>query len=156
MINDSLLEAFDLTWQVYEKAFSVIPDEEWSKGEIEYLTPSRIIYHAIETAEWYSGESRDFEWGHLTGTGPEDSTAEDLPSKEKLLDYHELVKKRITERLESMSDEELLSEETVFKWTGSTKLSRFLYVLSHYRNHFGEINAELRHRGLDRVKWTTF
>jgi hypothetical protein len=35
-------------------------------------------------------------------------------------------------------------------------LGRVLYLLEHCRQHFGELNAELRRRGLPRIKWRTF
>ena len=141
---------------MYEEAIQEIPDEEWSTGNIQYLTPSRILCHVIETAEFYSQNSREFKWGHRFGIDHEKAPPESLPSKDQMMTYHKEVKEKIVDWLGSMDDETLLSKETVFTWTGSTILSRVLYIDAHYRQHFGEINAELRHRGLDRIKWKTY
>lgn len=156
MIRDILLESYHLIWTMYENGFDVIPDEEWAKGDIGYLIPSRLYYHAIEAADFYNSNSRDFDWGYYGGVDPEEATQKTLPSKEKMREYHIMVKKNITDTLSSMSDADLMAEETVFKWTGSIILSRYLYLLSHYRQHIGEVNAELRRRGLERIKWVTF
>ena len=156
MIGDILLESYSLIWRMYENGFEVITVEEWSRGDIQYLVPARLYYHALETADFYMQNSKEFEWGYYCGVSPEEATQETLPSKEKMREYHELVKEMITDRLSSISDADLFAPETVFIWTGKTHLSRYLYLLSHYRQHIGEVNAELRHRGLDRIKWTTF
>ena len=58
--------------------------------------------------------------------------------------------------IQGMKDPGLLSKEEFFPWTGSAVLSRALYLLGHYRQHFGELNAELRRRGLPRIKWATY
>jgi hypothetical protein len=52
-----------------------------------------------------------------------------------------------------MTDEEILAPETAFPWTGEARLGRALYLLRHHHSHLGELNAELRHRGLPRAEW---
>ncbi|UCD96137.1 MAG: hypothetical protein JSV35_06490 [Candidatus Bathyarchaeota archaeon] len=61
--------------------------------------------------------------------------------------------KKSSDWLRGLSDAGLLSPEKAFPWTGKTKLGRVMYLLAHCRQHIGEINAELRRRGLPRVKW---
>lgn len=155
LLSDALLESFELTLSSYDDAIDNIPEPEWKKGEITYLIPSRLIYHAVETGDYYTGVKEEFEWGYRFGLGDWKAKPEDLPSKSQLLEYHIEVKNKIIEWIGSMSDEELLSKEKEFTWTGSTILGRSLYLLSHYRQHLGEINAELRHRGIGRIKWKT-
>jgi hypothetical protein len=55
-----------------------------------------------------------------------------------------------------MEDTTVLSQEGSFPWTGSVVLGRVLYLLGHYRQNFGELNAELRRRGLPRIEWKTY
>jgi len=156
MLGDILLESYSLVWKMYENGFEVIPDEEWSIGDIKYLVPARLYYHAFETADFYMKNSKEFNWGYYCGVSHEEATQETLPSKDKMLEYHELVKEKIIERLSSMIDADLFAPETVFLWTGKTNLSLHLYLISHYRQHIGEVNAELRHRGLKRIKWLAY
>lgn len=152
----SLLEAFGLIWGMYEEAIEDIPDEHWRTGEIGYLIPSRLVYHVLETADYYSGEDPEgFPWGRRFGVDPWDAPPERLPSKEGAMEYHGEVVDKIRSWLGGLDDSDLLSREAAFSWTGSTLLGRVLYLLAHYRQHMGEINAELRRRGLPRIKWRT-
>jgi hypothetical protein len=156
MIQKALIESYSLIWDMYQEAIKEIPDIEWKTGEIEYLTPSRIMYHVIETGEFYSGYSKEFDWGHRFNVECWEATGEALPGKDETLEYHKEVRSKITEWVTSLNDEDFLEPEIIFKWTGSTLLSRLLYLLSHYHQHFGEINAELCRRNLPRIMWKTF
>lgn len=140
---------------MYENAIREIPADQWKTGDIDYLTPSRIVCHAIMSGDVYTGESTEFDWSHRFGKSPFNLRQDELPSKEQVLKFHTEMKNKISEWLMSQDDKALLSKETVFTWTGSSRMSWMLYLMAHYRQHFGELNAELRHRGLDRIKWKT-
>ena len=63
-ISEALLEAYTLIWEMYDDALESVPEEHWRTGEIDYLIPARQVYHAVETADFYSGASpNDFPWG---------------------------------------------------------------------------------------------
>ncbi len=156
-IGGSLLEAFSLTWEMYRAAIEDIPEEHWRTGEIPYLIPSRLVLHAVEATDGYCRSSQEgFELGHRFGIDWGTSPPEMLPSKDQARTYLDEVEGRTESWLRSLEDSDLLSQETEYPWTGSTLLSRLLYVLAHSRQHLGEINAELRRRGLPRIKWRTF
>jgi hypothetical protein len=72
-----------------------------------------------------------------------------------MLEYHTEVRNKINDRLNTLSLTDLLRPEEKFPWTSSTLLGRIIYTFDHYRQHFGELNAELRRRDLPRIKWTT-
>jgi hypothetical protein len=38
-------------------------------------------------------------------------------------------------------------------WTGGTRLDRAIYSLRHSQHHLGQINAELRRKGVSRGEW---
>ncbi len=155
-IGEALLEAFKLIWEMYDDALENIPGEHWRAGEIDYLIPSRQVYHAVETADFYSGASPDdFPWGQRFDCGCFDSPAEGLHSREQAREYHEEVRVKVADWIRGLDATEMLAREKSFSWTGSVVLGRALYLLGHYRQHLGELNAELRRRGLPRVKWTT-
>ena len=156
ILSEVLLESFNLIWDMYEAAIKQIKDDHWKTGDIDYLTPSRLMSHVVMSGDFYMGESREFEWNRRFGSSPMDLPQDQLPSKKQVMEYHLDVKNKITNWLQSQDDEALISRENVFTWTGSTRMSRVLYLLSHYRQHFGELNAELRRRGLERIKWKTY
>jgi len=155
-ISRSLLEAFRLTWDMYEDAIKNIPEDHWRIGDIDYLIPSRIVYHVLETADFYSSSKPEgFPWGHRFNVNCWDASPEQLPTKDQARKYHEEMRDKVGDWLRGMEDSDLLSSETAFHWTGGSVLGRVLYLLSHYRQHMGEINAELRRHGLPRIKWQT-
>jgi hypothetical protein len=156
-LAQSMVEAFSFIFGMYEEAIEKIPDAHWRSGDNDYLIPARLILHAIETGDFYSSKSpENFPWGQRFGRDSWGLTLEDLPSKMEISDYHNEVRSKVEVWLSGMSDEVLVSREDAFPWTGSTRLGRALYLLGHYRQHFGEVNAELRIRGLSRIAWRTF
>jgi hypothetical protein len=155
-LSESLLESLSLTWHMYDDAIKEIPDEHWRTGEIDYLTPARLIYHVLEAADFYTRpNSKGYPWGHRFGANWESASPDQLPDKGDARDYLEDVKAQVESWVLGMGDEGLLAPEPDYTWTGSTLLGRSLYMLAHCRQHLGEINAELRRRGLPRIKWRT-
>ena len=155
-VSEALLEAYALIWEMYDDAIENIPEEHWRTGEIDYLIPARQVYHAVETADFYSESTPDdFRRGQKFDCKCFDSPPEELPTNEQTREYHEEVRTKETNWIRGMDNPELLAKEQSFPWTGSVVLGRALYLLGHYRQHFGELNAELRRRGLPRIKWTT-
>lgn len=156
-VSEALLESFILVWEMYDEAFETIPEEHWRMGEIDYLIPARQVYHAVQAADFYSGSNPDdFPWAQRFGGGCFDSPPERLPTREQSREYHDEVRVKVTDWILGMEDLKVLSREGAFPWTGSVVLGRVLYLLSHYRQHFGELNAELRRRGLPRIEWKTY
>lgn len=156
-LTHTLIEQFSLIFDMYEEAIEKIPENQWKSGEIEYLIPARLILHAIEAGDYYTTESpEDSLWSKRFESDPDkfwDIPSENLPSKKIGLEYHRAARMKIEGWLRKMSEGDLLQTEEKFPWTGSTRLGRLLYILAHYRQHFGEVNAELRRRGLPRIKW---
>jgi len=153
-IKKSLVDAFKRNWDIYQDAVNNIPDEHWRTGDIEYLIPARLIYHVLECVDFYSNQTpKGFVWGHRFNIDWESVSPEQLPTKEQTKTYLTEMIEKMDGWLQRLSDTELLSEEKAFPWTGKTKLGRAIYLLVHCRQHIGEINAELRRRGLPRIKW---
>ncbi len=79
----SLLEALGLTWDMYEETIRSIPDGHWRTGDIDYLIPARLVYHVLETADFYSSEKPEgFPWGQRFNVDPWDALPEQLPTKD--------------------------------------------------------------------------
>lgn len=153
-IGKVVADAFARTWEMYRNAINDIPEEQWRTGDIDLLIPARLAYHVFEAAEYYSGKTpKGFKWGHRFGADWEGSTPEQLPTRDQAREYLDEVQARVDTWLNGMDDSEMLSTGNEFSWTGSTFLSRALYLLQHNRQHVGELNAELRRRGLPRTKW---
>jgi hypothetical protein len=156
-ISTSLLEIFHLTWEMFEEAIEKIPMEHWRTGDDEYLIPSRLVYHVLDSSDYYSSiKPEEYERGYRFKLNWKEAAPEELPNREQTQSYLTEVREKITNWVTGMNNTEVLSTNDKFPWTGSTTLSILLYILSHCRQHFGEINAELRRRGLPRIKWRTY
>ena len=70
-----------------------------------------------------------------------------------MLRYLEHVRTQVNDWLAGKADGDLLAPQTAFPWTGPNILSRCIYVIRHTQAHIGEINSELRRRGLPRIQW---
>ena len=156
-ISESIIENLTLTWQMYMEAINNIPSVEWNTGEIDYLIPARQILHGIETLDYYSTTAPDvFKHGHRFNLDWQRASPELLPNKSQLRTYLYEVKEKMESWIKCLDDEAFHSPELMFPWTGSTLLGRVLYSLEHSRHHLGELNGELRRRGLPRIKWSSF
>jgi hypothetical protein len=156
-ICESMIENLSLTWQMYKEAINNIPDEEWKTGEIDYLIPARQILHGIETLDFYSTTAPDvYTHGYRFNLDWQRASADQLPRKDQLFTYLDEVKEKMETWINGLDDELFHSPELMYPWTGSTLLGRVLYSLEHCRHHLGELNGELRRRGLPRIKWSYF
>jgi uncharacterized damage-inducible protein DinB len=149
-IGEVVARQYDRVWGTFRDAISKLSDPQWRTSECDWLAPIRLAYHLVETAEFYSLSSpkdgaEPLDW---------DSGATDqLPSQAQLLAYIDRVQPMVREWLTTCSDEAFLSSETEFDWTGGTRLDRAIYSLRHSQHHLGQINAELRRKGLPRGEW---
>jgi len=156
-ISESFIENLSLTWQMYREAITNIPEKEWNTGEIDYLIPARLILHGLETLDYYSTKTPEISIEGIQFKLDDQKTpAEQLPDQTQMNQYLEAVKDKLETWIKGLNDESFHSPETEFPWTGSTLHGRLLYSLEHSRHHLGELNGELRRRGLPRVKWSYF
>lgn len=156
-IGVALLEHYTKLWEMCRAAIKEIPEEHWRSGDVDYLIPSRLIYHTLEAAEFYGrGTPKGFDWGgnqRRFGVDWEAATPEQLPTPEQSLLYLDEVQAIVEKWLKEASDSDMLVPDTEYPWTGGSVMARALYLLRHIQGHIGEINAELRRRELPRINW---
>jgi uncharacterized damage-inducible protein DinB len=154
VIGNGLADQFDRMWMMLREAIDNCPDAEWKHGAGHwFLIPSRLAYHTIETVDSYRRESpQAMDWAGRFGVDWETKEAEKLPDREPMLDYLEEIRGSLGGMLRSMSDEDLLAGHA-FPWTGATVLERMIYTLRHSMFHLGQIQAELRRRGMKGAEW---
>jgi len=153
---DGQLEA---TWKQWRKAIEQIPVPHWRSGNIDYLIPARHALHVINTVDGYCRDEQAQSWNSLAEThfaralDWEGTPAPELPDQRETLGYLDAVRTRSRRWLMSMSDEQLLLAQKAFPWTGANILSRLIYTIRNSQDHIGQLNAELRRRGLPRSTW---
>jgi len=147
------------TWKQWRKAIEKIPTDHWRSGEIDYLIPARHALHVINTVDGYCRDEPAESWNSLAeahfgrSVDWEGTSADELPNQAEIREYLEKVRERTAQWLSSMSEEQLLAPQDAFPWTGPNLLSRMIYVIRHSQDHTGQLNAELRRRGLPRSSW---
>lgn len=142
---------------MYKEAINNIPEEEWRTGEIDYLIPARLILHGLEVLDYYSPTTPEILIERYEfKLDDQKIPAEQLPNQAQMNKYLDDIKEKLETWIKGLDDESFHCSESRFPWTGSTLHGRLLYSLEHSRHHLGELNGELRRRGLPRVKWSYF
>ncbi len=148
-------EQWTRMWSMWEEMIQSIPDEEWARGDMDYLIPARHLIHVTVGEDVFSAdtpidESDESQW---FGVPAWETAVADLPSKEVALGRLAIFRFTVEARLSQFTDEALLEPEQVHPWTGRTRMSKILFTLRHTQHHLGEINSELIRRGIEGVKW---
>jgi hypothetical protein len=151
----SVKDQWARTWSMWEEMIQSIPDEEWARGEIDYLIPARHLIHVTVGEDVFSANTPldEFDQSKWFGVPAWETAASDLPSKEIALGRLAVFRSTVEARLSQLTDEALLEPEEAHPWTGQTRMSKILFSLRHTQHHLGEINAELIRRGIEGVKW---
>jgi hypothetical protein len=148
---EALADQFLRALAMFRQAIRAFPAEEWRKGDTPYQRPAGWALHVLTSMDEYCalkpGQAGahprfDVDWQE------EDSSK--LPSQDEMLAYLEQVEKKLAHLLVHA---DLNQAETLFLWTGSTLLSRAVYVLRHMQHHLAEMCLELHRRGLRAPEW---
>jgi len=149
-IGEVLARQYDRVWEMLRDAISQLSDEQWRTSDCEWLAPIRLAYHLVETAEFYRFDDPQEATEPLNW---DEGPTEALPSQAELLAYLDRVQSMVREWLTAGGEGEWLRPDDKYEWTGGTRLDRAVYSLRHSQHHVGQINAELRRKGLRRGKW---
>lgn len=143
-------------WSMWQSAIKEMPEEEWKCGDTDYSVPARLAFHALAAAEancqserppFFGGKASRF------GIDWQNTTPEQLPGKDEMLDYLEEVKKKAMDWFNALSEQELTSSQGQFDGITANPVSRMLHVLRHCHHHLGEYITELRRRGIPLDLW---
>ncbi len=150
---EALAKQYERAWFMFRDVVEKCPEDEWRKGEPNQLVPARWALHAVECVDFYlSPTPEGFSWPARFGADWEGATAEDLPTREQVLEYARDMEAATARFLRETSEDALFGENP-FPWTGDTPFERMVYVLRHTHAHTGDINCILRHRGLESGEW---
>ena len=151
----ALIDQFARSWQELRDAVAKTPDNEWRHGSPDYLTPARLAYHILFTADMYATHMgyEEYKPHRRYKLDCEDTPSDQLPSREEILTSIDEMEVEAKVWLLSLGDEGLMAPESQYPWTGHIRLGRALYLLRHNQWHIGEINAIMRARGYEQVTW---
>jgi hypothetical protein len=140
---------------MWEDLIHSIPDDEWRKGDIDYLIPARHLMHVAVADDVFSKDTPVDQYDSLQwfGVGEWETPPQDLPTKEQALIKLAEIRANVEQRLTTLDDATLLEPEQVHSWTGQTRIGKLLYNLRHIQHHLGEVNAKMIRRGMAGVGW---
>ena len=148
---EAFAEQFVRTLAMFREAAKAFPADEWCKGDTPYQRPAGLALHLVEAIDDFavlkpgeSGKTRRFnvDW--------EEKDSTKLPSQDDLTAYLDEVEQRLAHFL---ANADLTAAEGLFRWTGSTLLSRMAYLLRHTQHHAAEMCLELHRRGYKAPQW---
>jgi hypothetical protein len=142
-------------WDMWEETIRTIPDDEWVKGDTDYLIPARQLVHALVCADVFTADIPldQYDPTRMFGGGSWGMPLEELPNRETALAKLADVRANVAERLVELDDAALLEPERPHPWAGQTRMCKMLYVLRHTQHHVGEVTAELSRRGIKAATW---
>ncbi len=151
-VTGAVLEHYRRALEVFREAITAFPEDEWRKGDIDYLRPAGVAYHIVECTDFYTGDQSvyEFAWGGRFGVDWENTDSDRLPNQEQVLEYLDEIEEKLNEWFRKT---DLLAAETMFPWTGPTGLARAIYNLRNIQHHVSEMCLELTRRGYQSPEW---
>lgn len=138
-------------YKMLREAIAKCPEDQWRQGRHDFFIPARLAFHAVQSIDFHlDARPKEFPWNRF-GIDWEECPAEALLSQPALLDYLDEVQAKAEGRVEVMGVEGLLGPD--YAGFFPTALEHVLYTLRHVQHHLGQINAELKTRGLSPAKW---
>jgi uncharacterized damage-inducible protein DinB len=152
---DILRDQWERLWLMWEEMINSIPDDEWRKGDVDYLIPARHLVHVLGCVDLFTGDTpfEQHDPAGVFGVVEWGTDPAELPGRPVALAKLAEVGTAVEERLAGLDDAALLQPETLYPWTGQNRMERMLYVLRHTQHHLGEVNAELSRRGIRAAIW---
>jgi hypothetical protein len=146
---------FRRTCEMWRQEIANASEQEWRRGDVDYLIPARHLCHVVVTNSFYTGDTPAdrYDWNRLFRGDWEGMSPDALPDKERALQALDEMQECIGGRLRALDDDALRAAETLAPWTGPTVMDKTLYWLRHFQHHLGEVHAELRRRGIPRAAW---
>ena len=154
-VTDALVDHFHRVCKMLHNAFEKFTEETWLSSEEGSLPPTRIGYHILGGSERYTwrGSADEFTSKRRFGLDWEEAPLADLPNRTELLELFGAMETTIIDWLRGYGDAGLTSDVPTWPWTGKDVLGQALYLLRHLQHHAGELNRELRRRGLPAAGW---
>ncbi len=146
-----LQRQFAVAHKMLRAAITHCPPDAWRQARHDFFVPARLAFHIVQATDFHlDTQPNAFPWDRF-GFAWEDAPATALPDQTQLLAYLTEVEAKLAALLPRLAETGLLAPD----YAGSfpTALDHLLYTLRHIQHHTGQINAELKIRGLKPAAW---
>lgn len=149
--TDALKRQFACVHKMLREAVNLCPADQWRQARHDFFVPARLAFHIVQATDFHLDDHpKDFNWNR-GGINWEDSPPADLPDQPTLLAYLTAVEAKIHACLDRLADAGLWQAD--YAGFFPTAIDHLLYTLRHIQHHTGQINAELKQRGLKPARW---
>lgn len=149
--TESVKRQFASAHKMLRDAVTNFPPEEWRKARHDFLVPARLAFHVVQATDFHlDGNPDAFDWDRF-GINWEETPAAVLLDQPQLLAYMDEVEAKLDATLQQLAVSGLSASDYAGRFP--TALDHLLYTLRHVQHHTGQINAELKRRGLNPSKW---
>ncbi len=148
---DVLNRQFAKVHSMLRDAAESCPPDQWRTAEPTFFAPARLAFHLVQATDFHlDPDPKAFDWNRF-GFDWEEAPPQILPDAAQLTAYLDEVEAKVNARLASLGPEGLLGPD--YAGFFPTALDHVLYTLRHAQHHTGQINAELKRRGLKVAGW---
>ena len=140
---------FDLAIGLIAKTIPAFSHEQWTRGISHFEVPAKVAYHLIDSLDHYFREEKENERNYRFGGGWDELPDEKQPSQQQLLEYLDEMRERISNYLESITDEDLTSAYSKKR----SLLGHFIYAIHHTMHHHGALTALAVYHKCDPDVW---
>jgi hypothetical protein len=152
-IGSVVQRQFGCAFGTLKEAVTQCPLGEWRKGRDDFFVPARLAFHLVQATDFHletAEGQKAYDWDRF-GVNSEYAAASDLPDQERLLGYIDEVEEKLVRRLEGLSDATMVGAD--YAGMFQTSLDHLIYTVRHMQHHIGQLNAELKVRGLKAGEW---
>ena len=131
-------------------------DTLWNDYNREVVI-NQVVYHIIDSTDFYLSNNKAEVDSYEPKLGKDDGTFHD-PSlkftKQQLLDYLEVIKKKANKKFDDITLEDL-DGQPLFDWHGTSVLGSLLYNLRHIMLHVGALHVRLNEVSKETLGWVS-
>lgn len=116
---------------------------------------SQVIYHTLFFVDFYlskNEDEREIFKGKYGDDGQSFHEPNKIFTKDQLTTYLQEIKEKADKRFNDLTIQ-MLNDESVFEWHGSSVLSSLLYNLRHIMLHVGALHVRLNAVGQQALRW---
>ena len=154
MISD-LISQYENTFRIFKQEVNRFTADQWLSGFSFFQVPVEQAMHLLNCLDFYFAEQigEEYPWGDRFGGGWWELENGQFPNQGAILLFANELEIKVFERLNSLSDADLVKPTTPkYEWA-ETWMGHYIYALRHTLHHFGQLSALASYHGHAGGSW---